>query len=556
MRRPRSPNAPLAAVAAGLALADTSIVTLALPQLLAELDATVEGVSAVLAVYTVVLAAALIPAERLSRRTGSARLGAAGLAVFGLACVGCAAAESIEALLLLRAVQAAGAAGALVAAFEALDAGDEQGRGRRLWTTASVIGFATGPALGGVLTQAFDWRSIFVLQVPVAAAAALSFARAAAEAEPGAPERSAPARADGDRTRVEASLALLSAALTAVLFLLVLLLVAGWNMEPLTAAITVSVLPLAALAAGRVEGQPRVLAATGCLLVGAGVLALAFLPGASAWWTVVPQLIAGFGMGLALPALAGRLLPERDAAEAARLLTARHAGIALALILLAPILSSNLESATSEARQRGVALVLDSELAPLDKLRLAPDLLGEVDEQRARDGLTAAIEENRDRFGAEGRAEYDRLADRADETLVSAVADALRNSFLIAAAFALLAALAVLPAARERPRLARVAAVAAAVPLLYVLAHLALAPDEVEIADPCKPRTLPRAEGITGVLQSGALGSLDQIACQFGASREELVLAIADEDEGERFRDRHGVNPRSAGNLIRGLLGE
>ena len=55
------------AVAAGLGLADASIVTLALPDILSDLDTTVEGVAAVIGVYTVVLAALLVPAERLAR---------------------------------------------------------------------------------------------------------------------------------------------------------------------------------------------------------------------------------------------------------------------------------------------------------------------------------------------------------------------------------------------------------------------------------------------------------------------------------------------------------
>src|SRR2546423_9973293 len=76
----------LLAGAAGLALADASIVTLALPRLLAQLHATVEGVTAVIGVYTVVLAAALLPAERLRRRIGSANLGAARLLLFAPAC--------------------------------------------------------------------------------------------------------------------------------------------------------------------------------------------------------------------------------------------------------------------------------------------------------------------------------------------------------------------------------------------------------------------------------------------------------------------------------------
>src|SRR3954466_7656178 len=111
----------LLAAAAGLALADASIVPLALPRLLTQLHATVEGVAAVIGVYTVVLAAALLPAERLRRRIGSPKFGAAGLALFAAACGGCAAAGSLDLLLALRAVQALAAAAALIAAFDLLD---------------------------------------------------------------------------------------------------------------------------------------------------------------------------------------------------------------------------------------------------------------------------------------------------------------------------------------------------------------------------------------------------------------------------------------------------
>src|SRR3954452_5690204 len=105
------------AVAAGLALADASVVALALPALLQELDTTVEGVAAVLGVYVFVLALALVPAERALRRVGPARLGAAGFALFALASLGCAAADSLPVLLVARSFQAAGGAAGLVAAF-------------------------------------------------------------------------------------------------------------------------------------------------------------------------------------------------------------------------------------------------------------------------------------------------------------------------------------------------------------------------------------------------------------------------------------------------------
>src|SRR3954468_19868615 len=86
------------AVSAGLALADASIVALALPALLRELDTTVEGVAAVLGVYVLVLALALPGAAVLERRHGAARVGSAGLALFGAASILCAAANAMPVL--------------------------------------------------------------------------------------------------------------------------------------------------------------------------------------------------------------------------------------------------------------------------------------------------------------------------------------------------------------------------------------------------------------------------------------------------------------------------
>ena len=269
----------LIAVGVALALADASIVTLALPPMLDDLDTTVEGVAAVIGVYTLVLAALLPAAAWLRRWVDDGVLGAAGFGVFALAGALCSLPEDIGGMLAFRALQAAGAAAALVAGFALL-------RGGRLWTTAAVLGTAVGPALGGALTQAFDWRAIFLFQVPLALAAAGAslaargrVAREPAIAEPGRDARSLVARAGGAGALV--ALAAVSAALTAVLFLLVLLLVSGWSLEPLAAAAAVSVLPLAAFAGARIRGPAALRASAGCALVGAGVLALAVLPGAA-----------------------------------------------------------------------------------------------------------------------------------------------------------------------------------------------------------------------------------------------------------------------------------
>jgi hypothetical protein len=316
----------------------------------------------------------------------------------------------------------------------------------------------------------------------------------------------------------------------------------------------VSVLPIAALLASRSGGDPLARASTGCILIAGGTAALAFLPLPSPLWTLVPQALAGAGMGLALPALAGELLPERNSLEAARLLTARHAGIALALIILAPVVSANLDSSTERARERGVALVLDSPLSPSDKLALAPSLLSGVQQERPRDGLAKAIDSARGDYGGAKRAEFDRLGKRADDTLVEAVGDAFRWAFIITAALALLAAVAVVPAPSRRTALARSAALAAVLVAAYVGLHALLAPEPVKLADPCQPRRLPPSSGLSGIVQSGALVTLDQIACRFGSSREELVLALANEEDAKRYQQRHGVNPGSVSNLIEGLI--
>lgn len=609
--------------AAGLVLADASIVTLALPELLRELDTTVEGVAAVIAVYTLVLAAALLPAERLLRRHGAALIGAAGFALFGLASALCSAADTLALLLVARAIQALGGAAGLVAAFTLIEGGTSAGR--RHWLAAAVLSAAIGPALGGALTQAFDWRAIFIVQVPlavVACVAALGTGRdrragpvdvlgSPTRKLAGDPARTLPARSapaapgagggaagghgvPGSAGKPSAAsfagphvsrpvpvlpavaLALLSAALTAVLFLLVLLLVAGWAISPLAAAATVTILPLAAIAGDRIGGPPRQRAAAGSLLVAAGVLALAWLPDAAVWWTFAPQALAGAGMGMALPAFAGELLPEQTPRDAAWLLTIRHAGIAVVLVAVAPLIADQLATATERAQERGVALVLDAKLPPQDKLTLAPALLSGVDADQPRAGLEEALAAYRDDYEGEERAVYDRLAERADETLVTAVGEAFQGAFVVAGAAALLAALALLATGRAEAADARRgdpgSATAArhgkpaaalvvtaliltiATPVAYAAAHRAIAPEPVMLQDPCEDRDLPDTGGITGFLQDTALEAVDAGACRLHVSREELVLALADEDAAERFQRRHGVDPRSVTSLLGGLL--
>jgi hypothetical protein len=339
-----------------------------------------------------------------------------------------------------------------------------------------------------------------------------------------------------------------------VLFLLVLLLVAGWNVSPLSAAITVTVIPLAALGGARIRGDPRTRAAAGCALVGGGVLALAWLPGASLWWTVIPQALAGVGMGLALTALGGDLLPERTPRDAARLLAVRHAGIAAILAMAAPIAAHQLDVSTQTAKERGVALVLDAPLPPQDKIKLAPALLAGVDSDEPRAGLKRAVAAQRHEFTGRDRATYDDLGQSADDMLVTAVGEAFRSSFLLAGAAGLLAA-ALLAAGAQLAAMAAATALTLGTPAAYLALHHSIAPEPPAIQDPCHPhRTVPKTGGVSGFLQEQALKLLDSTACKLGSSREELVLAIADKDEAKRFEREHGVDPRTAAGLLSALF--
>jgi MFS family permease len=568
---------PLAGVAF-LALADTAIVALALPPILRELNTDVAGVAAVLGVYAVVLAVALLPAERLGRALGVGSLGLAGVALFGVGSLVCGLSDSIELLLIARAVQALGGAALLVTAHAVLvgeagrlraagegepawagrpldaPAGEPEPHGLRLWRLAALLGMAAGPAIGGALTQALGWRSIFLVQAPAALAAVpacLSADAPQTAGQAGARERAL----TSGRVLAFVALALLSGAIAAALFLTVLLLISGWGISPLAGALVVSVMPLSALASTRIAGPPGERAAAGALLVAGGAAALAFLPTASVAWTIPPQIAVGVGMGLALAALAAELLPDRDGHESARLLTARHAGIAVALVILAPVAQHELDTTLEDTRLRGAALILDARIDPRLKLEITPRLSRSVETEDPRGGLAEVFANARSEVDDDELAAYDDVTTRADDLLVSSVNEAFRTAFLVAAGLALLAAgLLALgahsPISNQRPPAGQVLGIVALACVLavvgFALAAGSARPEPVQLADPCEDRDLPNTGGLTGLAQDAALTAADVIACRVGSSREEFVLALADDDAAHDYEERYGVNPSSA----------
>ena len=234
----------------GLVLADSSIVVLALPEIYRDLDTSVAGVTWVLVSFNLVMALAAVPAALIARRVGPGRAGAVGLAVFAGAGLACGVSDQLSTLLVARSVQALGGAAAVTASLELLPAtvGSER-RATAIWASAGATGAALGPAIGGILTQLVSWQSIFLLQVPVALAAAVPIlAVARHEAATGIIEPEL-RRTGRPHAWANLALAMVSAAIAAALFLLVLLLIEGWRLQPIGAAIVVTAMPLAASSA-------------------------------------------------------------------------------------------------------------------------------------------------------------------------------------------------------------------------------------------------------------------------------------------------------------------
>ncbi len=426
-------------LAVGVVLADSAVVTLALPDILRQYGTTVGRVSWVLTAFNLMLALAAVPAARLCVRRDPGALGAAGLAAFATACAACALAPSLEVLLAARVGQAAGGAVVVAACLELLVAasGSEQ-RGAARWAGAGVAGAALGPVAGGLLTQTISWQSIFIVQVPIVLAAlpaALALrGRAGADHDPSLP-------ADRPHIAANAALALMSAALTAALFLLVLLLVEGWRRSPAQAAFIVTVIPLSALAAGPLARAVRAgtssEAVAGAIAVAGGLAALALLPGANGAWTLAPQALVGLGLGLTVDALTAVALRDRvpRALHGGWTIAARHGGIVAGLLILTPVFTADLRDARGPAQEAIAAQVLDSPLSASGKLALADALGDQLTDEGGRVPDLKPAFERADLPAAQAEA----LESGLDDQLERAATGAFSTAFLLAGVLALLA---------------------------------------------------------------------------------------------------------------------
>ena len=155
---------------------DNTILNVALPTLQHEFNATPSNLQWMVDSYLLVFAGLLLVFGTLGDRFGRKRALQAGISIFGLASLGALIADSANQVIAVRAAMGVGAALILPATLSIianLFTGNERRRAIGIWAALAAVGIGLGPLTGGLLLEYFAWSSVFMVNVPVAAAALL-----------------------------------------------------------------------------------------------------------------------------------------------------------------------------------------------------------------------------------------------------------------------------------------------------------------------------------------------------------------------------------------------
>jgi EmrB/QacA subfamily drug resistance transporter len=153
-------------------LLDITIVNVALPSIQRRLHAGLTGLEWVVDAYALTLAALILTAGALSDRFGRRLLFMVGVLVFTASSLVCGLAWNIAALDIARAVQGVGGAALFATALALIGheyRGPERGGAIAIWGATIGAAVASGPLVGGILTDALSWRWVFFVNVPVGA---------------------------------------------------------------------------------------------------------------------------------------------------------------------------------------------------------------------------------------------------------------------------------------------------------------------------------------------------------------------------------------------------
>jgi EmrB/QacA subfamily drug resistance transporter len=171
-RGPSHPRLVIATtiLASSLAFIDSSVVNVGLPAIGASFQANVAGLQWLVNAYLLPLSALLLQGGAAGDRFGRRRLLVAGVSLFGVASLACAAAPNLPLLLIARFVQGASAAVLMPSSLSILGqsfTGEAKGRAVGIWAAAGAAAGAVGPVLGGWLIDAGSWRLIFLINLPL-----------------------------------------------------------------------------------------------------------------------------------------------------------------------------------------------------------------------------------------------------------------------------------------------------------------------------------------------------------------------------------------------------
>jgi EmrB/QacA subfamily drug resistance transporter len=179
--RRRSLTLVLCCMAQFMVVLDVSIVNVALPSIAADLGFTPASLAWVVNAYTLAFAGFLLLGGRAADLLGRREVFAGGLALFALASLAGGLAQSELTLVAARAAQGLGGAVVAPATLSILTTGFPEGHERNralgLWGAMGAVGGASGAVLGGLLTEALNWRWILIINVPIGLFGALAALR-------------------------------------------------------------------------------------------------------------------------------------------------------------------------------------------------------------------------------------------------------------------------------------------------------------------------------------------------------------------------------------------
>src|ERR1700761_6725766 len=150
---------------------DATIVNVALPAIRRNFSATTSGLQWVVDAYTLVVSSVILLSGSLADRFGRRRTFQTGMAVFTTASVLCSLSPTLHALIAFRALQAIGGSMLNPVAMSIITNTflDPKARAKAIGVWGAVLGISMvlGPLVGGTLTQASGWRSVFWINLPI-----------------------------------------------------------------------------------------------------------------------------------------------------------------------------------------------------------------------------------------------------------------------------------------------------------------------------------------------------------------------------------------------------